>query len=439
MAKEIKAFITNDSFIDNQQSTISPIYEISDIALSYSRNKQIYYSTDDPLYSLYVFKVNGLTYLTQTEVNSIINVVKSFSVFLTTTQITNKQQIILSFTNQFNTNNQSTPLSNLTYNNTIDSNSIRAVDYTSFTISDVSCEIWLSDNIFRTFYPDYEISIILPFTNFTTIVNNVSEFLTALDNFNLIEFNTRIEEDKDNYPTTYTRIINIPYRAPNSSTYKNCYFAFNIYGIQGNYDYILKLELYNYLTATLGLTSTLVEEIFPSILNINEFFITPRWDKIAIPSQVGQASINSQIMSAYNEVFDLNKYIKIYTDINYLKNNTYAVPFDYNNIMLFITNGYYTESSIKDFKQYFSDFITVTSTQQDFARMSLRTQKFVTLLENMLAVSNCNNSTELFNNLIANNNYNFTIINRAGVTYLSNLYDKHQIYVIPKYQFIELT
>lgn len=439
MTKQIKAFVTNDSFINNAPNAISPIYEISDIALTYSRNKQIYYSSNNSLYSLYLFKSTGLTHLTQTEVNNIIDVIISFSTFLTNTTITNKQQIIISFLNNFNLANSSNPLSNFNYNNIVSTNNIRSVDYITFTINNINCEIWLSDSVFKEFYPDYEISIVLPFNNFSTIFNNISSFIAALDNFNLLEFNTRIEADKNNNPTTYTRILNIPFKVPNSNVFKNCYFAFNIYGAKGNYDFILKLELYNYLTNTLGLSANLVEARFPSILNINEFFIIPRWDKISIPAHVGQSSINSQIILAYAEPFDMNKYIKIYTDNNYLRNNTYAVPFDYNNIILFITNGYYTEPDIKDFKQYFSDFITVTSSHPDFARMSLRTQRFITLLENMLSVADSNDSTELFNKLISNNNYRFSIIKRENVSYLTYFYEKHQIYVIPKYQFLSLT
>jgi len=181
-----------------------------------------------------------------------------------------------------------------------------------------------------------------------------------------------------------------------------------------------------------------IEQLFPSILNINEFFITPRWDKIAIPSQVGQASINSQISLTYQEVFNIDKFIKIFTDTNYLMYNTYSVPFDYNNILLCITNGYYTEANVKDFKLYYSDLITVTSTHPDFARMSTVTQKFITLLENMLDIADCENSSELFNKILQNSNYKFTIISRGGVEYLSIFYDKHQYYVIPKYQYINL-
>jgi hypothetical protein len=436
--KEIKAFITNDSFIDNSINIVSPLYELSDIALSYSKTKQSYYSTDNALYSLQLFRATDLTSLTQTEVNSIINTVINLGNFLTTTQLTNKQQIIISFMNEYNVINLGRQISNLTFNNTIDINSVRLVDYLSFTVEGINCEIWLSDSIFRTFYPHYDISIILPFDNFNTIVNNTSNFIAALDSFDPLEFNARIEENKNNNPTTYTKMLNIQYKVPNTSIVKNCYFAFNIYGIQGNYDYILKLELYNYLINTVGMLGTVVEELFPAILNINEFFITPRWDKIGIPSQVGQASINSQIVSVFNETFDMNKFIKVYTDLTFLRNNTYAVPFDYNNITLYITNGFYSEAAIKDFKTVFNDFLTVTSTHPDFARMKLETQRLVTLLESMLVVSNCNNSTELFNNLLTNSNYRFTIINRDGVDYLSYFYDKHQFYILPKYQFLNL-
>lgn len=438
MAKLIKAFITRDDFVNNSPNIVSSIYEISDKALTYSKNKQQFYSTLDSRYSLYLFNIQNGTTLLQNEVNNIIKVVSSFATFLTNTTITSKQNIIISFTNDFNTQNPTNPVTNLNYNQDITHNSIKAPDYLNFTIDNVECSIWLSNEHFLLFYPNYEINIVLPFQDFTTIINNTPSFITALDAFNLLEFNSRIESNKENHPTTYTKILNIPYRVPNTTVYKNCYFAFNIYGTQGNYDFILKLELYNYLTTTLGFNGNLIEQLFPSILNINEFFITPRWERMAIPSQIGQIGINSQISLTYTEGFDINKFIKIFTDQNYLRNNTYNVPFDYNNILLHITNGYYTETQYKDFKTYYPDFITITSTHPDFSRMSLKTQRFITLLETLLNVSNCDNAVELFNKIIQNTNYNLSIINRAGVEYLTVFYDRHQYYVLPKYELLRL-
>ena len=148
MAKQIKAFITSDNFIDNTSNVVSPLYELSDIALTYSRNKQQYFSTTNPLYSLFLFSAIDLTSLAQNEVNDIVNVITSLSNFLSTTQITSKQQAIIAFTNDFNRANPTTPVDNLVYNNTVDVNLVRSVDYLSFTMDGINCEIWLSDSIF---------------------------------------------------------------------------------------------------------------------------------------------------------------------------------------------------------------------------------------------------------------------------------------------------
>lgn len=435
MSKEIKGFITRDDFISSSNTVTSPIYELSSIGLTYSKTKERHFSTANPLYTLYVFNSIGISALTQAEVNSIIDVVSKFSEFLTTSTSTNKPQLIVSFLNLYNPNNPSNTVAALSYNTIQSYAGIRSVDYITFNIKGISVNIWLSDSVFRTFYPGYSIHVTLPFSDFTSVVNNISHFITALDNFNPVDFNKRIEQDKDNIPPTHTRLLNIPFRIPNTSIDRECLFAFNIYGTQGNYEYTLKLELYNYLTNVLGISAQHIQLIFPSILNINEFFIVPRWDKVAIPTLVGQQGISSQIAPTYIETFDTNKFIRVYDDNLYLKRNTYSVPFDYNNLLLQVTNGFHTEEIIKDFKLYYSDFITVTSTHPDFSRMSQRTQRFITLLENIVSVSNSDNSTELFNKILRNRDFQFTIINRGGINYLSYFFEQHQYYVIPRYEF----
>jgi hypothetical protein len=107
-------------------------------------------------------------------------------------------------------------------------------------------------------------------------------------------------------------------------------------------------------------------------------------------------------------------------------------------LLLQITNGFYTEAGIKDFLAYYNDFITITSTHPDFARMKQRTQKFIVLLENLLDVGNSSNSTEMFNKILQNNQFHFTIISRAGVSYISFFFEEHQYYVLPRYEFLNL-
>lgn len=436
MPTEIKGFITRDDFTLPNSEDVATLFELSDIARTYSKYKQEYNTNADRLYTLHVFEIEGSTLLTEAQVDSIISVIKALVNYLTTNISVNKAQEIVVFSSNYNSLNPNDPILGLNYNSIITYNNIKATDYVTFTVNDVTCSLWLNDFAFRTFYPSYDIKITLPFDNFSVVMSNVSNTIAALDAFDHIEFIKRIDIDKENQPPTFTVVINIPYQIPNTSVTRPCYFGFNIYGIQGNFPHILKLELYEYLVNVLGMDSATVSSLLPSILNINEFFLIPRWDRLAIDNQVGQSGINTQISSTYEEVFDTNKFIKIYDNVSFMRNNTYNFPVDFNNMLIHVTNGLHSEEPVRDFKEYYRDILAVTSIDPDFARMSTRTQNFLTLLSNMLDVADSKDGSEFFNNLQSNQSYVFSIITREGISYLSYRFEDHQYYVIPKHEYM---
>ena len=438
MPRQIKAFVTCDSFIDNQASLVSPLYEMSDIALTYARNKQQYYSTEDALYSLYVFHNTLVPEMTQSETNSVLKVVKTFMTHYSLTHNATTQQTLISFMSNHNVQNPDEEVTDLTVSGVVEMTEGKGVEYLHFTVRGIECNIWVNDPSFRAFYPEYEIDIVHCIPNFVSVVQNGTLMLAALAQFNLVEFNTRIEAAKGKNPTTHMKILSIPYHLPFSTVVKECYFAFNQYGSQGNYDYVLKLKLYEYLLS-LGMTSEFIESIFPSILQINEFFITPRWGNMAISSHVGQNGILSHVSKAYGAPFELETFIKVYPDPVYLKNNTYHVPCDYNNALLAISNGYYTDPLVQDFLDVYGDIITVGSTHPDFSRMQSRTQRFITLMENMLNVCNTSTSSKMFARMMQNDSYTFHTVSRQGVWYLTHFFEGHQYYMLPRFQFLELT
>lgn len=443
MSIQIKGFITRDDFVTPRNQEVSPLYELSELSFTYARDKQVIYPSDQPTYALHVFHSTTTgsgtsTDITQLQAQAIVRVVTELSNYLTGNPVATKQQSIINFTNQHNSMFPERPLTNLTYNDTKTHNNIRVPDYVTFSILGVECSIWTQDEMFQTFYPMYDIRVVFQFDNFENIVQNTSQMLDKLAEFDPVLFNDRLSKDKNGYPSTVSRIVNIPYRVPGTTVERNCYFAFNIYGRQGNYDYILKLELYRILTEEMGLAGSFVETVFPTILRINEFFIVPRWERLAIPSQVGQIGINSQISLTYTEPYDSRNFIKVYDQDTYIKNNTYNVPFTYNNILLQVTNGYYSEEPIRVFTNYYSDFIAINSLSQDFGRMSSRTQRFLIMLEHMLEIADSNTQTELFNKVVQNEDYLFTIIDRGGVSYVSIFFEEHQYYVVPKFEFLRL-
>lgn len=435
--KTLKAFVYRDDFIDNAADAVATIFELSDKSNSYARDKKQFYLTGNSLYSLKAFRTeNGE--LTQIEADNILSFIAYFTNFATANPTMSYQDLIVNAVSSFNVNNPIKQVTNFSYNTIETLNNVRTAKYFYFIISDVECLLWTSDSLFQLLYPDYEISITLPFSNFSIIINNTSQFLTALDNFDLLEFNNRLDLDKEEYPSTNSRTLNIPYKVPNTNVLKNCYFGFNIYGVQGNYEDVIKLELYEYLLNMGNLTALQIESLFPSLLEINEFFFIPRYDKVAIPSHVGQNAIYSQLALAYNEPFDLDRYLTIYP-VPHLRAATYNLPTEYNNTLVSVTNGYYSKENVRDFKEYYKDIIAVSTTEIDFARMSTRTQQFMNMFNVLLYLSNSDTFLDVFNKLVSNNlNNEYRIRTRNNITYISKRFEDHVYYILPKYEFARL-
>ena len=215
MSTQIKGFITRDDFVTPRNQEVSPLYELSELSYTYSYRKQVIYPNDQPTYALHVFhaETTGSTVvpqITQLQSQAIVRVVSEFSDYLTGNPIATKQQAIVNFTNQHNALFPDRPITNLTYNTVKIHNNIRVPDYLTFTILNIDCSIWTDDQMFQTFYPKYDIRTVFPFNNFANIVQNTSQMLDALGQFDPVIFNERIEQDKVGYPPTVTRIMNHP-------------------------------------------------------------------------------------------------------------------------------------------------------------------------------------------------------------------------------------
>lgn len=448
---DVMGFITRDDFIDNSVDTVNPFLELSDNSLTFSKNRRTYYDTEDTKYSIHVFYSKNINPVTQvrTEANLLNSkmayVVKAYRTFvdmLTQNPYLTKAQNIQFGIDAIMANSVGNVVTSINYMDIAEFRGLRLPD--KFIIELNSNElytIWCSDILFQNDYPQYEINIVTQTDNFASIINSPSEMIALLNSFNLVEFNTRIELNKGLHPTTYTRILNIPYRIPSTSTYKDCYFGFNIYGKEGDYNDILKNELLAYLVDGSGLTESQVIALFPDIAKINEFFFVPRWDKVAIPSGVAQRGIYSQILPTFTDAIDLTKFIKIYTPTHF-NTNSYNVPFRYNNIITVAVNGQFTDPLVKDFLSYYSDLITVNSLSTDFGRMRSKTQHLITIMDYLLALAEKDDLLELYNDVTylntTQNTYRFKVRDRMGIKYVVLRYDIHTYYVIPKFEYVRV-
>jgi hypothetical protein len=445
---EIMGFITKDDYIDNTVDTVNTVYELSDNSLTFSKQRKTYYWTKDSTYGLQVFysksiDVNTLVATeavpTQQQADYVFESLTKFIQIASSYNYLSKAQIIQYAIDNINYNNSLFTVTSLNYTETQLVNSIRIPNKIIIEINNTYLyTIWCSDFIFQNDYPHYEINIVTIDDTFGSHLNDSNYIVNLINSFNLVDFNTRIEANKGTHPTTYTRILNIPYKVPNTTIFKDCYFGFNIYGKDGDYIDVLKNELLAYLVQASGLTESQVIALFPSIAEINEFFIVPRWDRQAIPSQVGQDAIYSHVVPTYLTTIDLTKFIKVYTPTHF-NANSYNVPMTYNNLLGVVVNGQFTEPQYKDFLNYYGDILTITSTSQDFGRMQTKTQHFITVSNYLLSLSDKNDILELYNEVThlnsQQNQYTFKVRSRNNIHYVVCRYDKHTIYCLPKFEF----
>lgn len=449
---DIMGFITKDDYIDNTVDAVSEVFELSDNSLTFSKNRRTFYDTEDETYALNVFyskninpTTSEVTYadITNTQANYITKSVRKFIEIASQNPYLSKAQIIQYAIDNINFNNTQFNVTSLVYVDLISINNIKVPNKIIIELDNtVLATIWCSEVLFQNDYPNYDINIVTISDNFAANIGNPSIILQLINSFNIVDFNNRIELDKGKHPTTYTRILNIPYKIPNTTIFKDCHFAFNIYGRNGDYIDVLKTLLLDYLVQASGLTESEVIALFPSIAEINEFFIIPRWNKVAIPSQVGQEVIYSQTLSAFNDNIDLSKFIKVYS-VEHFSNNSYNVPCTYNNIIATIVNGQHSDPLIKDFNTYYNDLITVSTTSADFARMSQKTQNFSVLYNYLVDLGDCGDILTLYNRIILLNStitttYKFKVRVRQNIYYVVAKMGDFTYYAIPRFEFLRL-
>lgn len=432
--KEIRCFLINSSYIIPSNRDVAPVFELSSEGYTFAKNRQEVW-LEDKERSLLNFHYTKETELTVEEATSIFSIVETFIKDISTKVIDKKSEVITNFIriyNEVNTNK----ISKFDYNTIIEYREGKYPDFVTFETEELACSVWLADQSFKVFYPLYDIDIVTPFARFDDVLNNVDEMVYELEQFDLSVFAERIDQTKEGYPSTYSKVLNIPYYPTKNGTPIPCNFGFNIYGRQGNYDHLIRDELYDYLNKEKGQSPEWIEEHFPDIFKVNEFFIVPMWDRFAIPFKVGQGSVNSQVIETFPDEWNVPKFVKTYDDKELeLKQNTYNVPFNHSHLLGHVINGRYSKEDIRKFTDYYSDYICVPTPHPDFSRMKERTQRFITMMEYMLEIADSTTETEVFSKIMNVKEHTFSLSKRSGVNFISVLYREHRYYVVPRYEY----
>lgn len=247
-------------------------------------------------------------------------------------------------------------------------------------------KLWFADAAFQTQYDEFQIENIAPLTDlddFFRLANLVEQDVNARTVPQLME---QIETAAEDNPYTVVRSINFDYHDPLNPTNRfPTTWTFVIYGLAGDNVDAIKEQLIRWVLDNSTRTREEWAEIFPDIFTSTEFVITPLWNQYAVPNRLLEEGVYSPIVNVA-EAGEIVQYTSVgagYT-IPHVRNSLSAVGCPYKSIALLTVGGPENRQNKNRFQEMWPDYMAVSTSSLDFARMSQQTQEFIMLLYALL-------------------------------------------------------
>ena len=418
--RSIRGFVTKSASIKNQPGVVSEHFELSPLALTYTRERGEY---QDPAFIgdvLHIFKARdldtGLSYeLPESQVKEILAIVGEVLAYM---QRNTYPYDVVDLKNSIQTlflgKIQNFVLGALHVG------SERTVpewmSWDSLTHPETDIRIWTRNEAFENQYTDYEIVTVPPVDLLDRFFGSYGDLAVQLSAMTVSGMVERIQNYKGIYPDTFTRVYSFDYINPNNQAQKtSVMWGVLVYGKNGDNIDAIKDAIAQYVLENSTRSEAQWKVIFPDIFKRTEFLFYPRWDKIAIPNLTELSAIYS---SASDPIETLQFARSKWSSISpaFVESNLTILPFDYKAITVLALNGVSNIEGRRKLMELFKDYIPVSTSSLDFNRMSIYTRDWVLMMVELIKIAET--ATEFTS--IANP---MRRVYRDGILYITRMYD----------------
>lgn len=254
---------------------------------------------------------------------------------------------------------------------------------------DNSIKVWLADTSFKAEYPEYHIDVIPPTENVDDLFLDETQIKVLLDEYTLSDRFNQVQEIRGLYPYTLTRVMTYEWINPEDDTRRlRTPWIVVIYGRAGNNPDLIKEAIIEYILENSERPREDWEDIIPDLLKNTEFIVTPMWHQYAIDNLELEAGIHSPIINP-RQATDLTKESAIgpdYTDV-WISENIEFSGVIFKSLVFSVVGNPNNRTGITSFYEQFPDYILVTNNSSDFNRMSVRTQEFKEILNELIKLA----------------------------------------------------
>ena len=291
-------------------------------------------------------------------------------------------------------------------------------------------KVWLSSTSFKNSYDEFEIIIVPPVEDINNLLQNFADVLTVVKANNLAILHERLLTIRGNYPETMiqTEMIELIDRTnPNNKV--SLGWTALIYGPAGNSSDSIKDAIKSYIAANSTSEEFIWRQLMPDLFNTTCFYVLPRWDLYAIESRSSMPGIHSPVINASSNLTWVRQTTSNYLPQTHINEHLQTTIHRYRSITLNIVGGEFNRLGMCKFTDYFSDYLALESTTEDFNRQTQATKDITNLLTNILSkIDRYSVDTTLAVNLRVIEKYNqkFLVGKYANVEYYVLMKPEHQ-------------
>lgn len=252
------------------------------------------------------------------------------------------------------------------------------------TLGENEIRLWFVDDSFKEQYDESQIIVVPPIDNLDDFFKTGTEVEALLKAPSESDRWQRVQNAKDGYPETIVRSEPYDYHDPYNSSHKvPSNWGLLIYGPAGNNIDFINDALVEYILANSTHTREEWTRILPDIFKRTEFILMPLWDDYAIPNKQTQEGLYSSLTNIAQAVAKFKQTVSGY---NGFQIDTYGsvMGYPYKGLSIMAVGGPDNRDAKFRLKDVFPDYLPVSSTSQDFNRMSQATRGFLAILTEMI-------------------------------------------------------
>lgn len=237
--------------------------------------------------------------------------------------------------------------------------------------------IWFSDAAFKAQYDDYEIVVVPPIEPVDTFQLTKDKVAAKLNKFNIPDLHKRVLEKTGGEPYTYLVSKSYPwYDHDDTAQTLPTVWTVAIYGIAGNNLELIKQAIAGFILAN----STYDREdwipIFPDIFRNTEFTFIPFWNHRSVVDETYVGSLYSPIVP-YDGLLSFAQPFVEYVPAAHLAKYLTVSGIQYKSLASVIIGGIDNRDDKFLITDFYPDLALISTTSIDFNRMSENTVEFL--------------------------------------------------------------